>query len=135
VRVVRASGRSLETVRFVLPFAWLAFPPLFLLSASFVDSVWVDRYVISSLVPLTVLVAYGLTRITSTRLLAAVLVFTVATASWGVVRWYHNPGFAEFDRLVATLDAQRRPGDVAAVATQRSRIPLEFALRHDRALP
>jgi mannosyltransferase len=133
-RVARAMGRSVETWRFAMPFLWLLFPPAFLISFSFIDPIWIERYALPSLGGLVVLVAYGLSRVRSSGLLAAILVFTVATASWGVVRWYDNTGYSDFDKLVATLEAERRPGDVFAVATDRSRIPMEFAVRHADAL-
>jgi mannosyltransferase len=128
-KTARASGRSLDSWHFALPFLWLAFPPAFLLLYSFVDPIWVERYVTPSLPALVVLVAYGLTRVTTRRALAVVLALTVAAAFWGVVRWYTNPGLASFDRVVATLDARVQPGDVLVLTSDRSRVPMEFAVR------
>ncbi|MDQ1519242.1 MAG: hypothetical protein QOI55_315 [Actinomycetota bacterium] len=134
LRAARSTGRSVSTWRFALLFAWLLLPPVVLITISFVDPVWIERYAIPGLGGLVVLVAYGLTRLTSTRALAVALVCTLAAASWGVVRWYENPGVARFDALVGTIEARIEPGDVAVVATDRSRIPLEFALRHHARL-
>jgi len=133
-RAVRASGRSFESWRYAMPFLWLLFPPAFLLLYSFVDPIWVERYAAPSLGALVVLVGYGLTRLTSRRALVAVLVVTVTAAAWGVARWYTNPGLASFDRIVATLNAQVQPGDGLVVTTDRSRVPLEFAVRADGRL-
>jgi mannosyltransferase len=134
VEIARARGRSIETWRFGLPFIWLLFPPAFLIAYSFVDPIWLVRYAVPSLPALAVLVGYGLSRIRPVRVLAVVLAFTVAAAAWGIVRWYDNPGFAHFNEIVATLDDQARPGDAVALATDRSRIPFEFALRHEGKL-
>jgi hypothetical protein len=134
VRIARARGRSTDTWRIAMPLAWLLFPPAFLIAYSFVDPIWLVRYAVPSLPALAVLVGYGLSRAQPARLLAAVLAFTVAAAAWGIVRWYDNPGFAHFNEIVATLHDRGEPGDAVALATDRSRIPLEFALRHEAAL-
>jgi mannosyltransferase len=133
-RIARSTGRSVGTWRFALPFTWFLFPPLFLLSFSFIDPIWIERYAIPSLGGVVVLVGYGLSRVASPRMLAAVLVCTVAAGAWGVVRWYDNPGVAAFNDLVGTLETNVRPGDTVALASDRSRIPLEFALRHHHSL-
>jgi mannosyltransferase len=130
----RASGRSFATWRFALPFLWLAFPPAFLLLYSFVDPIWVERYVTPSLPALVVLVAYGLSRVTTRRALAVVVALTIAAAAWGIYRWYTNPGLASFDRLVATLEARVQPGDALVLTSDRSRVPMEFAVRHHARL-
>src|SRR5262249_55082227 len=118
--------------RFAMPTLWLVFPPLFLITYSLVSNVWVERYAIPSLGGLIVLVAYGLSRVRGRAALAAVLVLTVAAAGYGVVRWYTNPGLASFNDLLQGIEQQVRPGDALVVATDRSRVPLEFALRHSR---
>lgn len=134
VKVVRARLHSDEAWMWVFLLAWLVFPPAFLLLVSFVDPIWVVRYVIPSLVPLVVLVAFGLTRLRANAAFAAALVVTVAAAGWGVVRWYGNTGFADFDAIASTIQAQHRPGDAVALVTDRSRVPFEFELRHRAAL-
>jgi hypothetical protein len=102
----------------------------FLLAFSFIDPIWVDRYMVPGLGALVVLVAYGLTRVSSTRALAVVLALTVAAASWGVARWYSNPGLSGFTKIANTIEDHLQPGDALVLATDRTRVPLEFALRH-----
>jgi mannosyltransferase len=134
VKAVRAHARSGEAFTWVFLFAWLVFPPAILLLVSFVDPIWVVRYAIPSLVPLVVLVAYGIGRVRPQAAFAGAVVVTVAAASWGIVRWYGNTGYADFDGIADTIQAEHRPGDAIALVTDRSRMALEFELRHRAAL-
>jgi mannosyltransferase len=133
IGVARRKGRSEATWRFAMPFAWFLFPPLFLLSFSFIDPVWIERYALPGIGGLVVLVAYGLSRVQPTRTFVLVLVLTVATSSWGIVRWFDHPDVARFNEVVDFIEAHEQPSDGVALATDRSRIPFEYAIRHHRA--
>jgi mannosyltransferase len=133
IGVARRTGRSEGTWRFAMPLAWFAFPPLFLLSFSFIDPVWIERYALPGIGGLVVLVAYGLSRVQPARTFAIVLVLTVACSAWGVARWFRNPDVARFNEVVDYIEAHERPDDGVALATDRSRIPFEYAIRHHAA--
>jgi mannosyltransferase len=130
IAVARRYGRSESTWRFAMPLVWFLFPPLLLLSFSFIDPIWIERYALPGIGGLVVLVAYGLSRVQPARAFAAVLVLTLACSSWGIVRWYHNPDVAHFNEVVDFIEAHEQPGDGVALATDRSRIPFEYAIRH-----
>jgi hypothetical protein len=130
INVARRTGRSEPTWRFAMPLVWFLFPPLFLLSFSFVDPVWIERYALPGIGGLVVLVAYGLSRVQPTRAFALALVLTVACSTWGIVRWFNNPDVARFNEVVDYIEAHEQPGDGVALATDRSRIPFEYAIRH-----
>lgn len=130
IAVARRHGRSERTWRFALPLVWFLFPPAFLLSFSFIDPIWIERYALPGIGGLVVLVAYGLSRVRPARAFAVALAITVACSSWGVARWFRNPDVARFNEVVEYIEANNQPGDGVALATDRSRIPFEFAIRH-----
>jgi hypothetical protein len=134
VQVFRSERWSLGTWRYAFLVAWLVVPAAVLLGVSFAEPIWVPRYAIASLVPLVALVAYGLTRVRATAAFAGVLTVAVVCAGYGVVRWYQQDDFASFDAIAHEIEVQHRPGDAIALATDRSRVPFEFELRHRAAL-
>lgn len=133
--VLRGLGRSEETWRFAMPFAWLVLPIAVPLAASFVSPVWHYRYAVPSLGALVLIGGYGLTRARRQIVLASVLVVASLLAVRGVVNWYGyerqagSDSWDDFDDIVAYMDEHVEVGDGIVVVTDWARFPFEFYAR------
>ena len=131
VGVWRRSPHSTEAFCFAVPVLWMILPSLLLLSVSFVHPIWLERYVLWSVVGVVILAAYGLMRLTRERVVvtAVVVLVTVALAARGIVEWYKTSPYQDYHSAMTQLGARAHAGDAIVFSPDEVRLPSEFYLR------
>ena len=135
-RVVRRSPHSIEAFCFALPVLWMLLPSLLLLSVSVVHPIFLERYVLWSVVAVVLLAAYGLLRLTRERVVVSLVVVlaTVALTSRGIVKWYDEPPYQDYHSAMTQLAPRVHAGDAIIFSPDEVRLPSEFYLRATTAL-
>jgi hypothetical protein len=131
VAIWRRSLHSTEAFCFAMPVLWMIVPSLLLLSLSYIHPIWLERYVLWSVVAVVILAAYGLLRLARERVFVTVVVVlvTVALGSRGIVKWYDAPPYQDFHSAMTQLAARVRAGDAIIFTPDEVRLPSEFYLR------
>ncbi|MDQ1532261.1 MAG: mannosyltransferase, partial [Actinomycetota bacterium] len=131
VGVWRRSPHSTAAFCFAVPVLWTVLPSLLLLLVSLVHPIWLERYVLWSVVGVVLLAAYGLMRLTRERVVvtAIVVLVTVALATRGVVEWYKAAPYQDYHSAMTQLGARARAGDAIVFTPDEVRLPSEFYLR------
>jgi hypothetical protein len=133
VTVARRDLHSIDTFRFALPILWMGVPAFVLMSASFVHPVYLERYVLWSVVAVVLLAAYGLTRLggVNAAVMVAVVVLSVGLASRGVTRWYRSSPDQDYRSAMGELAPQIRTDDAIVFSPDEVRLPSQFYLRSE----
>jgi mannosyltransferase len=141
VSTARRDLHSIDTFRFALPILWMIVPAFVLISVSFVHPIYLERYVLWSVVAVVILAAYGLIRLGrgNAYVVLVIALLAVAVASHGVAHWYGEPPDQDFRSAMGELAPRVRTGDAFIFSPDEVRLPATFYLRSeidlDRVIP
>lgn len=115
-------------------FAWLAVPIALSFAVSYVQPVFVSRYILVSLPALVLLSARGLTRLRAPLLVAGI--FAVVFASgYQLTTWYRAGSTADWRAVKRYVFASMRPGDAVLFYPDYARLPFQYYERRDGVAP
>jgi hypothetical protein len=78
-----------------------------------------------------ILVAYGLSRIATGRVLVAIVLIAVVLGGRGIANWYRAPVYENYRAATTEISSHLRAGDAVIFSPDEVRIPAEFYLRDD----
>ena len=112
--------------------AWLAVPVVLSFAASFIQPMFLSRYLLVSLPALVLLAARGLTKLPSPALLAA-LVAAACASGLQVSDWYGAPAREDWRAATRYVLASTHPGDAVLYYPTYAQTPFGYYERMDGA--
>ena len=119
---------SPETWRYALLLSWLFVPIIIAFSLSFLKPVFIPRYFIICLVPLTLLAAVGLSQIRNRWIFVSVLAILVILSARGVGAWYSSYEKEDWRGATTHVISRFERGDAILFHASYVRVPFEYYL-------
>jgi hypothetical protein len=127
IRLWRSSGRSVETWRYGLLFAWLFLPIVLDLGISLIHPIYVSRYLLMCLPPLTLIAAQGFQQMKPRWGAAVALVTILSLAALGLPQYYqYRSSNQEWRSTTDYILSKARPGDAVFFCIASGRLLFDY---------